>query len=84
MHGYSTGQIAFPSWLGNFSKQAKYNRLLKELNVRMRLTISGTKNDLRQSYMPTLARMLAKPLVDKAKVSFFVAMLTVGRSTDCD
>jgi replication factor C subunit 1 len=70
MHGGMQGQIMFPSWLGQFSKEGKGNRQLKEIQIKMRLKISGDKNDVRQTYIPTLAPLLTRPLVQKGKVCF--------------
>lgn len=70
MHGFSNGQFSFPAWLGNFSKQGKFSRLLKELYIRMRMETSGNKNDVRQSYIPVFAKLFSGALVRKGKVFF--------------
>ncbi|KAG0213881.1 hypothetical protein BGX28_003305 [Mortierella sp. GBA30] len=57
--------MQFPSYLGQYSKSAKYSRLVKEIQIRMRLKISGDKNEVRQSYLPALFPALTKPLVDR-------------------
>jgi ribonucleotide reductase alpha subunit len=57
------------SWLGQNSKQNKYQRLLRELQIHMRLKISGDKNELRQTYLPALAPYLATPIVQNGTVS---------------
>ncbi|KAI8601099.1 chromosome transmission fidelity factor [Dissophora ornata] len=56
--------MQFPSYLGQFSKASKYNRIVKELQTRMRLKISGDKNEVRQSYLPALFPALTEPLVN--------------------
>ncbi|CAG8489216.1 12876_t:CDS:10 [Ambispora leptoticha] len=61
-HGGSP--IAFPSWLGNYSKTNKYQRRLQEIQSHMRPRISGDKNEVRQSYIPALIPALTKPLID--------------------
>jgi replication factor C subunit 1 len=60
MHGQSSSQYAFTSWLGNNSKQGKLQRLLREIQGHMRLRISGDRNEVRQSYMQTLFDLLVR------------------------
>ncbi|RHZ80484.1 hypothetical protein Glove_135g21 [Diversispora epigaea] len=66
-HGNSSGgqanQFTFPSWLGQNSKTGKYSRLLKEIQIHMRLRISGDKNEVRLNYLPTLSKALSLPLI---------------------
>ncbi|KAF9180026.1 hypothetical protein BGZ51_006504 [Haplosporangium sp. Z 767] len=57
--------MQFPSYLGQFSKASKYSRLVKEIQIRMRLKISGDKNEVRQSYLPALFPALTRPLIDR-------------------
>ncbi|KAF9135811.1 hypothetical protein BGW39_011400 [Mortierella sp. 14UC] len=57
--------MQFPSYLGQYSKSAKYSRLVKEVQIRMRLKISGDKNEVRQNYMPALFPALTRPLIDR-------------------
>ncbi|KAG0259627.1 hypothetical protein BG011_002518 [Mortierella polycephala] len=57
--------MQFPSYLGQFSKASKYSRLVKEIQIRMRLKISGDKNEVRQSYLPALFPALTRPLIDQ-------------------
>ncbi|CAK5275876.1 unnamed protein product [Mycena citricolor] len=56
--------LSFPQWLGQNSKQTKLNRQLGEVQVRMRLKVSGDKNEIRQSYIPALHPHIVQPLVD--------------------
>jgi len=49
-------------WLGKNSTQNKLQRALSEIQVRMRLRVSGDKRELRQSYLPTLFPRLVEPL----------------------
>jgi replication factor C subunit 1 len=60
MHGSSSSQYSFTSWLGNNSKQGKLMRLLREIQGHMRLRISGDRNEVRQSYMQTLFDRLVR------------------------
>lgn len=55
--------MQFPSYLGQYSKSAKYSRLVKEVQIRMRLKISGDKNEVRQNYIPALFPALTRPLI---------------------
>jgi replication factor C subunit 1 len=54
----------FAGWLGQNSKQGKTGRLLREIQNRMRIKTSGDKTEIRLSYLPTLAPLLTKPLVE--------------------
>ncbi|KAJ3086824.1 hypothetical protein HK102_012387 [Quaeritorhiza haematococci] len=65
--GPGGGGYAFPSWLGQNSKQNKSYRQLREVQIRMRLRISGDKGEVRQSYIPALAPILTEPLVKDGK-----------------
>ena len=62
--GYGGG-YAFPSWLGQNSKQTKTKRLLREIQTHMRLLTSADKNQILLSYLPILASALTKPLIEK-------------------
>lgn len=41
------------------------------MQARVRLKVSGDKNELRQSYVPTLYSHLVQPLMDNGAVSTF-------------
>ncbi|QUC23832.1 uncharacterized protein UV8b_08073 [Ustilaginoidea virens] len=61
---FVAGQLmgsGFTSWLGNYSKQNKLGRYVRELHSHMRLKSSGDHNEVRQQYMP----VLWKELVDR-------------------
>ncbi|KIK38866.1 hypothetical protein CY34DRAFT_14777 [Suillus luteus UH-Slu-Lm8-n1] len=64
--GYS-GQnpMTFPQWLGQNSKQNKLNRQLGDVQVRIRLRVSGDKHEIRQSCVPALIPHVVKPLIDQ-------------------
>lgn len=57
-------------WLGQNSKQNKLQRQLGDLQIRMRLKVSGDKAEIRQSYLPALFPHVVQPLVDDGVVSF--------------
>jgi hypothetical protein len=57
-------------WLGQNSKQNKLNRQLGDVQIRMRLKVSGDKNEIRQSYIPALFPHIIKPLMDVGAVCF--------------
>ncbi|KAG0015396.1 hypothetical protein BGZ81_011702 [Podila clonocystis] len=53
----------FPGYLGKLSSANKYSRLMKDIQIRMRIKISADKNEVRQSYLPTLFPALTRPLL---------------------
>ncbi|TFK53303.1 DNA replication factor C, large subunit [Heliocybe sulcata] len=59
-----TNAISFPQWLGQNSRQNKLVRQLNDVQVRMRLKVSGDKSEIRQSYIPALYPVIVKPLMD--------------------
>jgi replication factor C subunit 1 len=46
-------------------------RQLSDVQIRMRLKVSGDKSEIRQSYIPALFPHIVKPLVDRGAVSLF-------------
>ena len=56
---------AFPSWFGKNSTQGKLQRYLTEIQIRMRLKVSGDRREIRQSYLPGLHDVLVKPLMEE-------------------
>lgn len=62
MEGHVGGQIQFPSWLGKNSRQNKMDRLLQELQIHMRLRISGSKRAVNLDYLPLLVDAIVGPL----------------------
>ncbi|GAA5926210.1 replication factor C subunit 1 [Sporobolomyces koalae] len=63
---YGSGaQLNFPAWFGKNSTQGKLGRLLGEIQIRMRLKVSGDRREIRQSYLPTLFPRLVTPLQDR-------------------
>jgi replication factor C subunit 1 len=64
-HGAMQGMYNFPGWLGQNSKQSKANRLLREVQQKMKLKASADKSEIRLQYLPTLSKMLTKPMVEK-------------------
>ncbi len=57
-----------PRWLGQNSKQNKLNRQLSDVQIRMRLKVSGDKSEIRQSYIPALFPHIVRPLADEGSV----------------
>lgn len=57
--------ISFPQWLGQNSKQNKLQRQLGDLQIRMRLKVSGDKAEIRQSYIPALFPHAVRPLMEQ-------------------
>ena len=76
-----------PRWLGQNSKQGKLNRQLGEVQIHMRLKVSGDKTEIRQSYIPALFPFIVKPLIEDGPVGFvqldsrvsFIHPTVVGR-----
>ncbi len=66
-HGSGSGYPMFPAWLGKNSSQGKLGRLLGEVQIRMRLKISGDRKEIRQAYIPTLFPRLVEPLIEKGE-----------------
>ncbi|GAC93876.1 hypothetical protein PHSY_001443 [Pseudozyma hubeiensis SY62] len=63
--GTEGGFPSFPAWLGQNSKQQRLTRAVVDLQAKMRLVCSGSRNDLRQHYLPSMWGMLIRPLVEK-------------------
>lgn len=62
---FISGQLMgsnFTSWLGNFSKQNKLGRYIREIHSHMRLKSSGDHNEVRQQYLPVLWKELVNRL----------------------
>ena len=58
----SLGRLQFPQLLGRNSTASKRARLLRELTCHMSGTISGSKTEVRQSYIPALRPQLLDSL----------------------
>ncbi|WVQ93768.1 hypothetical protein IAU59_000846 [Kwoniella sp. CBS 9459] len=56
---------SFPQWLGQNSKQGKLQRQLTDIQIRMRLRVSGSWAEIREQYMPLLASKIVLPLTQK-------------------
>ncbi|QRW02006.1 replication factor C subunit 1 [Ceratobasidium sp. AG-Ba] len=63
------GALSFPQWLGQNSKQGKLQRQLGDIQIRMRLKVSGDRGEIRQSYIPALFPRMIKPLIDHGNES---------------
>ncbi|KAG7446101.1 DNA replication factor C, large subunit [Guyanagaster necrorhizus] len=64
-HYGGPNSMSFPQWLGQNSKQNKLSRQLGDVQIRMRLKVSGDKSEIRQSYIPALFPHIVRPLVDE-------------------
>jgi hypothetical protein len=69
-----------PRWLGQNSKQTKLSRALSDVQIRMRLKVSGDKSEIRQSYIPALFPHIVKPLMEVGAVCRFPFVLAVFQS----
>ncbi|KAJ1521099.1 hypothetical protein ONE63_002801 [Megalurothrips usitatus] len=65
MEGHLTGQIQFPSWLGKNSRGNKMSRLLQDLQVHMRLSISGGKQAVNLDYLEPIMNSIIRPLTSE-------------------
>ncbi|KAJ7768179.1 replication factor RFC1 C terminal domain-containing protein [Mycena olivaceomarginata] len=63
-HFGGANSISFPQWLGQNSKQTKLSRALSDVQIRMRLKVSGDKSEIRQSYIPALFPHIVRPLME--------------------
>ena len=68
VYGAGNGRYGFTAWLGQNSKQGKLSRMLREIQAHMRIKISADRHEIRQSYIPVLFDLLAKPLVGQQGV----------------
>lgn len=62
-------------WFPKNSSQGKLGRLLGEIQIRMRLKVSGDRREIRQSYIPTLFPRLVEPLQQRGTVSLAPPLL---------
>ncbi|KAI3405701.2 rfc1 [Candida oxycetoniae] len=60
--GAVMGRLNFSSWLGQNSKQLKFQRILQELQYHTRIKTSTTKQELRLDYLRPLWEKLDAPL----------------------
>ncbi len=65
--GSATGAFGFTSWLGNNSKGGKLMRMLREIQVHMRLKVSGDRFEVRQQYIPMLFDRLGVRLAEEGQ-----------------
>lgn len=56
------GQIAFPQWLGKYSRQNKFDRILQELQVHTRLSAGLSKSSLNQDFIQHLRDQILRPM----------------------
>ncbi|KAG6878672.1 hypothetical protein C0992_007686 [Termitomyces sp. T32_za158] len=63
-HYGGPNSMSFPQYLGQNSKHGKLGRQLADIQIRMRLKVSGDKSEIRQSYLPALFPHIVKPLMD--------------------
>lgn len=63
-HGHASGMYNFSGWLGQNSKQTKTTRMLREVQNHMRIKTSGDKSQIRLNYLPILAPLLTKPMIE--------------------
>ena len=59
-------------WLGQNSKQNKLGRALGDVQMRMRLKVSGDKTEIRLSYLPAMFPLIVEPLIDQGSVGIYL------------
>lgn len=64
-YGQSSSWPSFPAWFGKNSTQGKLQRMLGEVQIHMRLKVSGDRREIRQQYIPTLLPKLVEPLIEE-------------------
>ena len=74
--------LVLKRWLGQNSKQSKLSRQLGDVQIRMRLKVSGDKSEIRQSYIPALFPHIMKPLIDVGVVCCFFRLLRSDMNAD--
>lgn len=63
LEGHCSGQIGFPSWFPQNSRQVKMSRLAQEVQVHTRLKVSGSKRAILLDYIYHLRNSIIAPLV---------------------
>lgn len=63
--GYLNQMINFPAWLGKNSNRNYMDRILQELQMHMRMKITGNKTEVAMDYLPLLRKTLTKPLLEE-------------------
>ena len=76
--GFLTGQIQFPSWLGNNSKKSRINRILQELQIHTRLSAGVSKGSLALDYGLMLRDHIISPLVKQGAGGVDQAVSNMG------
>ena len=62
MGGHVAGQIQFPQWLGKYSRQNKFDRILQELQIHTRLSAGVSKSALNQDFIQHLRDKILNPM----------------------
>ncbi|KAL7306082.1 hypothetical protein TKK_0001537 [Trichogramma kaykai] len=64
MSGHMGVRPNFPSWLGRNSKSNKFDRLLQELTLHIRLTTGASKESVNLDYIKMLVNSILTPLIN--------------------
>ena len=65
MEGHVAGQVQFPRWLGQYSRQNKFDRILQELQVHTRLSAGLAKSSLNQDFNQHLRNAILRPMIKR-------------------
>ena len=63
MEGHVAGQVQFPRWLGQYSRQNKMDRILQELQVHTRLSAGLAKSSFNQDFSQHLRSAVLRPMI---------------------
>uniref|UniRef100_A0A7S1XFP5 Replication factor C subunit 1 n=1 Tax=Compsopogon caeruleus TaxID=31354 RepID=A0A7S1XFP5_9RHOD len=61
--GFFAARPNFPAWLGKNSSTRKNIRLVRELDMRGKLSLSGNMSSIRLDYIPALQTVTSSPLI---------------------
>ncbi|WFD35957.1 DNA replication factor C complex subunit Rfc1 [Malassezia cuniculi] len=67
IYGGHSGFPSFPAFLGQNSKRMRISRALGELQTRLRLSCTGSKDDVRQSYLGGLLSITVDPVIEQGQ-----------------
>jgi hypothetical protein len=65
LHNLPLIKISQCRYLGQNSKRTKIARQLGDVQIKMRLRVSGSRDEIRQDYLPLLASKIILPLISK-------------------
>lgn len=76
----SNYRATFPQWFGKNSSTQRRQRLLSEVHSNTKTSISGSKEELRLQYFPTIQSRLTQPLINEGTVNYFFFLFSEENS----